>query len=175
MAEDVIGLLDALDIRQVHLLGISMGSRIALVVAAKNPGRVKSLILNVAAARSPSTDDPQAARAYERLRTAMTEPEFLKAMGPYPPTVASFLRLFEALKEFDGRDLLKKITAPTLIVNGTHDPSTPVQCAEELFQGISGAKMILVEEDHMFSRTKPDLLLTPVLEFLADVDGRSLV
>ncbi|WP_048145270.1 alpha/beta fold hydrolase [Methanosphaerula palustris] len=167
--------MDAHDIRQVHLLGISMGSRIALVVAAKNPERVKSLILKVDAARSPSTDDPQAARAYERLWTAMTEPEILKAMAPYPPTVASFLRLFEALKEFDGSDLLKKITAPTLIVNGTKDPSTPVQCAEELFQGITGAKMILVEEDHMFSRTKPDLLLTPVLEFLAVVDGRSLV
>ena len=52
MAEDTIGLMDTLNIERAHILGISMGSRIALVIAAKYPERVKSLILNVAAARS---------------------------------------------------------------------------------------------------------------------------
>jgi pimeloyl-ACP methyl ester carboxylesterase len=165
MAEDTIGLMDKLYIKSAHILGISMGSRIALVIAAMYPERVKSLILNVAAARS-TCDDPQAALSYERLYASMTQPEFLKLMEGYLPTVESFIGQFEALKNFDGRDLLSKISAPTLIVNSTKDNSTPVKFAEELFEGIFGSKLILVEEDHLFIRTKPDLLIKPAIEFL---------
>ena len=168
MAEDTIGLMDKLDIKSAHILGISMGSRIALVIAAKYPERVKSLILNVAAARS-TCDDPQAAHSYEKLYAAMTQPGFLEVMGGYPPTVESFIMQFEALKTFDGIDLLNEINAPTLIVNSTKDDSTPVKFAEELFEGISNSKLILVEEDHLFIRAKPELLIEPALEFLEKI------
>lgn len=168
MAEDTVGLMDVLGIGRAHLLGISMGSRIAIAIAAKYPGRVKSLILNVAAARS-TENDPQAALSYERLRAAMIQPKFLAMSGRYPPTVESFLRQFEALRQFDGRGMLAKIKAPTLIVNGTKDASTHVKYAEELHGGIQGSRLMLVEEDHMFIRAKPDLLLMPALKFLADV------
>ena len=174
MAEDTVGLLDKLNIESAHVLGISMGSRIALIMAAKYPERVKSLILNVAAARS-TCDDPQAASSHEKLYAAMTQPGFLEVMGGYPPTVESFIRQFEALKNFDGIDLLGKINAPTLIVNSTKDDSTPVIFAEELFEGISNSKLILVEEDHLFIRTKPDLLIEPVLEFLEKLSDKSAV
>lgn len=173
MAGDTVGLMDAIGIERAHFLAISMGSRIALAVAAKHPEKVKSLVLNVAAARALVKEDPQTALSYERLRAAFTQPAILAASGKYPPTVKSFLRLFEALKEFDGRGLLGDIKAPTLIVNGTKDASTPVKCAEELSEGISGARLILVEEDHMFQRTKPELLLKPALEFWAEVDANS--
>jgi pimeloyl-ACP methyl ester carboxylesterase len=43
MAADTVGLLDALDIGQVHLLGMSMGGMIAQTVAARHPARVLSL------------------------------------------------------------------------------------------------------------------------------------
>jgi pimeloyl-ACP methyl ester carboxylesterase len=171
MAEDTIGLMDEIGVKSAHVLGISMGSRIALVMVAKYPERVKSLILNVAAARS-TCDDPQAARSYERLHAVMTQSGFLEVMGGYPPTVESFIWQFEALKDFDGRDLLGKIKAPTLIVNSTKDDSTPVKFAEELFEGISDSKLILVEEDHLFIRAKPDLLIEPVLEFLEELPGK---
>lgn len=173
MARDTIGLIDAIGIRSAHFLGISMGSRIALVIAAKYPDWVRSLILNVAAARSPHKDDPQATLSFERLQTMITQPGFLEAMGKYPPSIESFIRQFDALKEFDGMDLLGKITAPTLIVNGTKDNSTPVKCAEELSEGISGSRLVLVEEDHLFIRTKPDLLVMPVIEFLEEVDAKT--
>lgn len=169
MAKDTIGLMDVIGIKSAHILGISMGSRIALAIAGKYPEKVKSLILNVAAARSPHKDDPQAALSYERLHAAMTQPEFLETMGEHPPTVESFLRQFEALKNFDGRNLLGKITSPTLIVNGTEDASTPVQFARELFEGISGSRLIFVEENHLFIRDKPDLLVKPVIEFLEEI------
>src|SRR5262249_3511317 len=45
MACDVIALLDHLDVPAAHLLGHSMGGRIALEAALDWPGRVKSLIM----------------------------------------------------------------------------------------------------------------------------------
>ena len=45
MANDVVALLDHLGIRSAHVLGHSMGGRIALSMALNFPGRVKSLIM----------------------------------------------------------------------------------------------------------------------------------
>jgi len=43
MAADTVGLLDALGIERVHLVGMSMGGMIAQVVAARHPARVATL------------------------------------------------------------------------------------------------------------------------------------
>jgi 3-oxoadipate enol-lactonase len=45
MAADTIALLDHLDIRAAHVLGHSMGGRLALTMALNFPGRVKSLVM----------------------------------------------------------------------------------------------------------------------------------
>ena len=45
MANDVIALLDHLEIPSAHVLGHSMGGRIALTMALNFPGRVRSLIM----------------------------------------------------------------------------------------------------------------------------------
>ena len=45
MADDTAGLLDALDIAGAHILGTSMGGRIAAALALQHPRHVKSLIL----------------------------------------------------------------------------------------------------------------------------------
>ena len=50
MADDTASLMDSLNIRSAHILGISTGSRIALSLASRYPKSIKSLILHVAAA-----------------------------------------------------------------------------------------------------------------------------
>ena len=45
MANDAVALLDHLQIPSAHLLGHSMGGRIALTMALNFPGRVRSLIM----------------------------------------------------------------------------------------------------------------------------------
>lgn len=171
MAEDAIGLLDELKIQRVNILGISMGSRVAITMAAKYPDRISNLILNVAAAKSAQNSDENSKEAYKKLREVANNPELLKAMGKYPPTSMTFLRLFNALKSFDGTKYLKDIKSPTLIVNGTHDPSTPVNCAKELVDRIENSKLILVEENHFFIRTKPEILIGPMNKFMFELSG----
>jgi len=122
--------------------------------------------LNVAASHSPQKNDKNAALAYERLKKALKNPETLKAMGKYPPSEKSFLRLFDALERFDGTEMLKDIMAPTIIINGTKDASTPIKCANELKNGIKNSKLVLVDGNHFFIRTRPELLLEPMLKFI---------
>ncbi len=47
-AEDVVKLLDALGLESVHVLGVSFGGEVGLVLAGKHPARVRSLIAGTA-------------------------------------------------------------------------------------------------------------------------------
>ncbi|HMK46988.1 MAG TPA: alpha/beta hydrolase [Methanocella sp.] len=177
MAEDVVGVMDALKIKRAHLLGISMGSRIALTIAAKYPERVNGLVLWVAGTRLPPG---------LKLMTFMLThiPGYSKTLNKtakfifdqkYPPTQESFLRQVAANAQFDGRQMLPKIKAPTLIINGTKDQLAPVKYGRELTEGIAGAQMILVEGgDHITIPTDPELSVRPMLKFLAEVEARGV-
>jgi pimeloyl-ACP methyl ester carboxylesterase len=72
MANDCVGLLDALDIDAAHLVGASMGGMISQTVAIEHPERVRSLTSVMS-----STGDP---------RTGKPDPEALEVLLTVPPT-----------------------------------------------------------------------------------------
>ncbi len=53
MAEDTIGLMNALGIERAHIVGGSLGGCVAQVIAAKYPERVNGLVLHGAWTRMP--------------------------------------------------------------------------------------------------------------------------
>lgn len=173
MAEDTIGLLDLLGIKRAHFIASSMGSCIALALAAKYPERVKSLVLHVAFHRVPFPRNVIWGLMWRipgGKKQMMKGADFLFKQQ-YPPTPESFARQGLAPLNFDGRKLLGQIKAPTLIVNGTKDQAVSMKITRELAQGIPDAKLVLVEGDHLFISQNINLLLKPALEFLAEADA----
>jgi len=99
MAEGTIGLMDEIGIKSAHFLGMSMGARIALVIAAKYPERAKSLILNVAAVGFPDTFKSILEVSLENtdLREKLLQKTGIVFIQKYPPNPESFLRQLKAM------------------------------------------------------------------------------
>ena len=172
MADDTVGVMDALGIRRAHILGVSMGSMVAQVIAAKYPDRVNGLVLHVGYTRIPFLVKTLV-NVMKYLPGSKKKSEEIMAIifgQNYPPTPESFRLQGEAATTFDGRKYLGRIRAPTLIVNGTRDPIVPVTISKELAGGIAGARLILADGDHFFGVTHLEWLLEPVREFLNEVD-----
>ena len=172
MAEDTIRLMDALGMKNAHFMGGSMGSCILQVIAVKYPERVNSMILYLATA---NFTDALKNAMIPFLNTQNTNEENSNQIHPlfmqtYPPTQESLLMQLEATMKFDGRDLLGQIKAPTIIINAIEDQFIPMQCTEELEEGISNVKSVLVDGDHLFPMTQMGILIGSSLEFLQDVD-----
>ena len=87
MAEDVIGIMDALSISKAHINGVSMGGAIAQHLAADHPDRVRSLILTSTFASVSNSFR----RAIETLRDAIDQ------LDPREQAVIR-LRFFEDMK-----------------------------------------------------------------------------
>jgi pimeloyl-ACP methyl ester carboxylesterase len=69
MARDTVGLLDALNLRDAHLVGISMGGMIAQTTAAHYPGRVRTLTSIMSTTGAPRTGRP-ALSTWRRMFTS---------------------------------------------------------------------------------------------------------
>ncbi len=160
MAEDTIGLMDVLKIKNAHMGG-SMGSCITQVIAAKYPERVNCLILYLATTNFSDT----LKQAIDIPLKIDSKDEEIKKIPP-----ESILNQLEASMKFDGRKLLGQIKAPTLIVNATKNQFITNECDDEIANGIMGFKFILVEGDHLFPATKPETLVDHALGFMEGTD-----
>jgi pimeloyl-ACP methyl ester carboxylesterase len=169
MAADTLGLLDALQLPRVHLVGASMGGMIAQHLAARHPQRVASLglIMTSSGNRSlpqpdwqtrgllmsrPDGRDPQAVVAHlERVMRAIGSPAYpasperlrqrLQASVARAWRPAGTARQLAAVvADGDRRALLPRIQAPSVVIHGEQDPLVPVQAGQELARLITGAE-----------------------------------
>ncbi len=154
MADDAVGLLDALKIHKAHLCGISMGGAIAQTISFRHPSRVRSITQVYATTENPQlpmakpeimalllTPPPEEREAYVdytmKLYQTIAGPGFpfdenwhRKLAGRsfdrafYGPGKA---RQFMAILAHGNRKpLLASISAPTLVIHGADDPLVPV-------------------------------------------------
>lgn len=197
MAEDTVGLLDAMGIGKAHILGVSMGGCIAQEIAIEHPERTKSLIL--AATTAAPGACPMLLKTLTAWTAAMREgvsaktvarmqlpyvvtsrffdqPEmvalFVDAMAANPcqPKAYACQRQTEASAGQDTRARLKHIAAPTLVLVGKEDIMLPVKHSEELAALIPGARLVVLDGGaHGFSIEIADKFNRAVLEFLGQV------
>jgi pimeloyl-ACP methyl ester carboxylesterase len=194
LADDVVGLFDALEIPRAHVLGWSLGSAVAQELALKQPEGVGSLVLYGTFGRLDAFGTA--------LFTAMKHPwqtgdvadglvafgvgyspefldspdfsEFVEWTTPLAPSTPDQGRAvaeqFTAGLEFDSLDRVAGITAPTLVLAGQKDIITPPRLGRAVADRIPNAKFEVITGERsshglMFERT--DDFVRTVLEFLA--------
>src|SRR5256712_1396983 len=141
MAHDTAGLMQTLGIQQAHILGISMGGRIALALALRHPKSVKKLVLVSTSARS--------IKNWRRYFFGIlsSAPIF---RSKYPQPHYAFMRQRQASFAYNCTDKLQELHIPTVIMHGKKDKIVPYRLAEEMHTGIKGSKMLTFAGGHIF-------------------------
>lgn len=175
MADDTVGLLDAMGIAQAHVCGASMGGMVAQQLAARHPGRLKSLTLMMTSSGARRLPGPSM-----RVRGAMisrpADPKSFDSIvshyvqiyqligSPAYPSGDEWLRrrlsmsvrrsyrprgtarqLTAIVADGDRSDMLRQIKLPTQIIHGLADPLVPVAAAHDLARSIRDARIDLIE------------------------------
>ncbi len=173
MADDAVGLLDSLQIRQAHICGMSMGGMIAQTIAIRHPARVLSLISIYS-----STGNPEIPRAKPEIMGLLTTPPpgerqayiehmtkvFKAIAGPGFPFDEEWTRrivgerydrgfcppgqmrqLVAVLTQTNRVSALASVKVPTLVIHGTSDPLVSVQGGKDTAKAIPGARLMLID------------------------------
>jgi alpha/beta hydrolase fold len=160
MAADVAGLMDRLDLPRAHLLGISMGGRIAMALALVHPGRVDRLVL--------VATSPRAAGARWLVRAGMMVADLPVLRGRHRQPRYAMKAQFDATTRFDCTAGLSQIGAPVLIVHGKSDHIAPVALAEQMHDLIPGSRLVLIDGGHLAPLlTQHERLVSETCAFLA--------
>ena len=161
-AEDAVAVLDAAGIAAAHVVGHSMGGRVAQWLAADHPERVRRLVLiaTTSGDRSAARRHPTAVADLLSGDRARMLPLFFDAdwaaahsddVDRFFTRVASRPALrghFAASRDHDGSAVLDRIRASTLVVHGEHDALTPVAHARVLADRIPGASLAEFDARH---------------------------
>lgn len=177
-----LDLLDALDLRDVILLGFSMGGWAAAEIAVRNTSRLAKLILVDAVgikAGTPETRD--IADIFAMPAPAVAKLMFHDpSLAPNPATmtdeqltVLAADRIAHALYTWDPymhnpklRHRLHRIDVPSLLIWGASDGVVPVAYAEAYRALIPGARLVVIPDaGHLPHVEQPDLLLDHILSF----------
>lgn len=196
MAEDTVGLLDALGLHKAAVLGHSMGGFIAQAIALGHPERVDKLILcstnfggphhvpvtpEAMAVLSDVSGDP-----VERFRRgievsvapgwAQSNPEIVQEwidfrlrepIDPVPYQAQLAVGLSLIPEEASFEDKLKNVKSPTLILFGKHDKVVPPANAQLLAARIPDSSIhILPDAGHFFPIEAPNAAADMILQFM---------
>ena len=174
MADDALGLLDALNIERAHIVGVSMGGMIAQRVALSAPGRTLSLssIMSTSSARRLPGPAPHVARALlsrpagrgeqaaiahgVKLFSLIASPGFARDPALLHQQVAAATRrgyhpagtarqMVAVVADTTRTAALHRITAPTLVIHGRADPLIPFVCGEDTARRIPGARLVGID------------------------------
>lgn len=172
MANDAVGLLDALNINKAHICGMSMGGMIAQTVAITNPSRILSLVSICSHSGNREKFIPTQEATEAMLTPAPEERE------PYIEYFSNFLKLIfgtglpfdeEFHKKIAGQsfdrsfcpegtgrqylaimvqkdrtDDLGNLKVPSLVIHGDEDPLVPLAGGKATSDAIPEAELMII-------------------------------
>jgi len=183
--QDIWQVIEYLDIKQLSIIGLSLGGVIAMQFSYMHPEIVKKLIVINSFAKIPLDSVKQ--RIYFKFRFLIAKllPVKIQALfigGALFPNDKKFKKEFyqqmrlankiaykkylDALIALNLTADLKKISAQTLVITTSGDRIIPKSCAEILARHINQAKLIELEGSHAAIADNANKINKALLEFI---------
>jgi pimeloyl-ACP methyl ester carboxylesterase len=173
LADDAVGLLDALGIERAHIVGASMGGMIAQLIAIRHTERVRSLvsIMSTTGARRVGRPDPRIAlrmlRPAARTKEAYIEDHLTmyRLIGSPPPVAfdeayrreraermwergihpaGSARQLASIVTTKDRTVQLRQVNVPAAVIHGDRDPLVHVSGGRATAAAIPGCELVVI-------------------------------
>ena len=178
LAEDVLALIDDLGIERVNITGISLGGAVAQFFAQAYPERTETLTAISTTTRFGQRRDwlDKAELVTEEGTQALADSVVARWFTPTwaqrnPEIVQDFYNAIvetsdsgyagccHALAHFDSSAYLARVNAPTLVIAGQTDPSTPLEAVNRVRSGIVGSRMVTIDPAaHLVTVQQADLV-----------------
>jgi pimeloyl-ACP methyl ester carboxylesterase len=187
-AADVFALMDALEIDDAVIGGMSMGGYVAFAMFRQAPGRFAGMIL---ADTRPQADTAQGREARVQMRALLAEhgpsavadqmlPKLFSSSAP-PDVVAAARQMIESadrgaidaaigalMSRPDSTPDLARMTRGTLVIVGEDDVITPVSDARAMQSALPRSTLTVIPgAGHLSSLEQPDIFSRGLADFLA--------
>ena len=158
MRDDVLGVLDALQLHDLVLIGHSMGGTVAYLVAQAQPGRIARLVVE---------DVPP---PFPRERPVPARPP-----GELPFDWAVVPAIVEEVNDPSLRwwKHLPDITAPTLLIGGGPTSHIPQDLLVDVSRAVPDCTLVTICAGHDVHESEPDAYVETVLNWLGTDHGAS--
>jgi pimeloyl-ACP methyl ester carboxylesterase len=198
MAEDAVGLLDALGIRAAHIVGASMGGMIAQLIAIHHPDRVLSLTSIMSTVGGPAVVpadadvqiallSPPGATREERIEHSVTLRRLINGEGlPFDEDEARRRATLAHDRSFHPDGALRQVIAiaaapdraaalgqlrmPSLVIHGEQDPLVPPDNGRQTAAALPSARLLMIPA---MGHNLPERLWPDVLDALVEVTSRA--
>ena len=184
LGRDVLACADAAGWKRFHYAGLSIGGMIGMWLAQNAPQRLDRIVLSNTAARvDPATFDERIRLIRSQGMPAIVDTilgrfftaGYLARSTAHAATVRSTLLAIDpdgyagccaAIRDMAIAEGLAQVAAPTLVIAGTFDPSTPAARGREIAEAVPGARYLELPTAHFGHSERPRRWLDAVVPFL---------
>ena len=194
--DDLARVLDYFGVGRAHVVGLSMGGRIAMDFAARYPHRLLTLTLCdthkgftgfsdekkkafITSRKEPLVNGKEPKDIAETVARTLVSPNAtdaaLRALVDSLSRLhkESYIKCIEASVMLDVRNDLSAIRVPSHVVVGSDDRFTTVEMAQEIATDIPGAELTVIPDaGHLVNIEKPAEFNAAALAFLRRHTGR---